>query len=70
MSTWVVVTRTRANRRLSTAGFAGMAAARLGGKPEPVAEQQSQLAPERHRLPKIGHERFPGGAALTHPSIL
>ena len=70
MSTWAVVTRTRACGRLSAAGLARMAAARLGGKPEPVAEQQSQLAPERHRLAKIGHERFPGGAALTHPPIL
>src|ERR1700694_87673 len=60
VSTGALVTRTRANRRLSTAGFAGMAAAGRGGKPEPVAEQQSQLEPERHRLSKVGQKGIRG----------
>jgi hypothetical protein len=70
VSTWAIVTRTRAWSGLSAARFARMAATGRGGKSEAVAEDQPQLATKRHRLAKIGHERIPGGAALTHPAIL
>jgi hypothetical protein len=70
MSTWVIVTWTRAWSGLSAARFARMAATGCGRKPEAVAEDQPQLPTKRHRLAKIGHERIPGTAALTHPPIL
>jgi hypothetical protein len=69
-STWVVVARTRACCRLSAAGFAGMAATGRRGKSEAVADQELQLATERHRLAKIGQECVSGAAALIHSPIL
>src|SRR5713226_4046824 len=57
VSTWVVVTRTRARRRLSAAGLAGVAAAGYGRKSQAVLDEKPELATKRHRLAKIGQER-------------
>jgi hypothetical protein len=70
VSTWVVVTRTRAFRRLSAAGLAGVAATGCGRKSESVPKQKTELAAERHRLAKIGQKGIGRGAALTHAAIL
>jgi hypothetical protein len=70
VSTWVVVTRTRAFRRLSAAGITGMAAAGWGRKSETISDQKPELATERHRLAKVGHERVCGASAVVHPPIL
>jgi hypothetical protein len=70
VSTWVVVTRTRAFRRLSAAGLAGVAAAGCWRKSEAVPDEKPELATERHRLAKIGHERVSGASAVAHPPIL
>jgi hypothetical protein len=70
VSTWMVVTRTRAFRRLSAAGFAGVAATGCGRKSKAVPKQKAELATERHRLTKVGHEGIRRAAALTHPAIL
>jgi hypothetical protein len=71
VSTWlVVVARTRACSGLSAAGLARMPAAGSRWKLEPISDEQSELAAERHRLAKIGQNIVPGAAALTHPPIL
>jgi hypothetical protein len=70
VSTWVVVTRTRAFRRLSAAGLARVAAAGCGGKSQAVSDEEPELATERHRLAKVGHERVGRAAVLTHAQIL
>ena len=70
VSTWVVVTRTRAFRRLSAAGLAGVAATGGGRKSKSVPKQNPELATERHRLAKVGNERVYGASAVAHPPIL
>lgn len=49
VSTWVVVTRTRAFRRLSAAGLAGVAAAGSWRKSKSVPQENPELATQGHR---------------------
>ncbi|HVS04988.1 MAG TPA: hypothetical protein VHK65_02330 [Candidatus Dormibacteraeota bacterium] len=67
VSTWVVVTRTRAFRRLSTAGLAGVTATGGGRKSKSVPKENTELATERHRLAKIADERVSGSSVVPHP---
>jgi hypothetical protein len=68
VSTSLVVTRTRAFRRLSAAGLAGVAAAGCGRKSKTVPDEKPELPTERHRLAKVGHERVGGASAVSHPA--
>jgi hypothetical protein len=70
VSTWVVVTRTRAFRRLSAAGLAGVAAAGCGRKSKAVPDEKPELATQRHRLTEVGHERVSGASMVAHPRVL
>jgi hypothetical protein len=70
VSTWVLVTRTRAFRRLSAAGLARVAAAWCGRKSKAVPDEKPELATEGYRLAKIGHECVCGASAVAHPPIL
>jgi hypothetical protein len=70
VSTWVVVARTRAVSGLSAARLAGMSTTGWGRKPEAVADEQPELAAERHRLAEIREEGTPRGLPATHPPIL
>src|SRR5713101_3190458 len=60
------VARTRASSRLSTAGLAGVAAARLRWEVEPIPDQESQLAADGHRLPEVGPERIRSAPPVAH----
>jgi hypothetical protein len=70
VSTWVVVARTRAGSGLSAARLAGMSATGWGRNPEAVADEEPELAAERHRLAEIREEGTPRGLPATHPPIL
>jgi hypothetical protein len=70
VSTWVIVARTRAASGLSAAGLAGVSATGWGRKAEAVADEEPELAAERHRLAEIREEGTPRGLPATHPPIL
>lgn len=61
------VARTRAWRRFSTTGFAGMTAARWRWNPHTVLDEQPQLSTERHRLAEIVDKGARIAPPLAHP---